>query len=272
MAFSVLMSVYEKEKPEYLRESLESVFTQTLPADEVILIEDGVLTPELYEVIKFYQEKYIQLKTYQFEKNVKLGNALRKGVELCQNELVARMDTDDIALPNRFEMQYNFMQEHSEVSVCGGYIEEFDDDGNIQQLKVMPRTQKEIIKYARLRNPVNHMTVMFRKGEVLKAGNYMDFPFLEDYYLWIRMLGKGAVFQNIPKVLVKARTNPQFYQRRGGRAYCKQYLKLRREQKRLHLLKSWEYVVSCVLTIVMTRQPGRLRKGVYQRILRRGSA
>lgn len=270
MGFSVLMSVYGKEKPQYLREALLSVLHQTRIPDEIVLIEDGPLTEELYQVIEEIKNEYLQLKTYQIKENVQLGRALAKGVELCEHELVARMDTDDIAVENRFEMQYGYMVEHPDVAVTGGFMEEFDEkDSSYHKVKTMPEQMPEIRKYAKYRNPLNHMTVMFRKETVIKAGNYRHVPFLEDYDLWNRMLAQGAVFYNIDQVLVKARTDRKLYARRGGVPYCRQYLKLRRRQRELGLLCFFEYQIAKVLTIGMTLQPTGVRKIVYQKVLRK---
>lgn len=269
MAFSVLMSVYKKEHPEYLDEALKSVFAQTLPPDEVVLIEDGPLTEELWRVIAEYGRRYPVLRTYRFKENVQLGRALAKGVELCSNELVARMDTDDIAVPERFEKQCHYMQEHPEIAACGGWLEEFNDAGTYSRTKRMPENGGELMKYARYRNPLNHMTVMFRRSSVLAAGNYEHFPLLEDYHLWSRMLVAGGELYNLPCVLVRMRTNDGMYDRRGGAEYFRQYRKLRRKQRELGLLKPWEYAAALALTAGMTLQPTGLRKAVYRRMLRK---
>lgn len=270
MGFSVLMSVYGKEKPQYLKEALLSVLHQTRIPDEIVLIEDGPLTEELYQVIEEIKNKYLQLKTYQIKENVQLGRALAKGVELCEHELIARMDSDDIAVENRFEIQYGYMVEHPDVAVTGGFMEEFDEgDSLYHKVKTMPEQMPEIRQYAKYRNPLNHMTVMFHKEAVIKAGNYRHVPFLEDYDLWNRMLAQGAIFHNINHVLVKARTDRNLYARRGGISYCRQYLKLRRRQRELGLLGFVEYQIAKVLTIGMTLQPAGVRKILYQKILRK---
>lgn len=271
MSFSVLMSVYIKEKPEYLSEALDSVAKQTLLPSEIVLIKDGMLTSELETVITEYQQILPQLITYQFEENVQLGRALAKGVELCSNELIARMDTDDIAAPERFEHQYLYMVKHEEVAVCGGWLQEFDDAGTYSNIKKMPEFQEELLVYAKYRNPLNHMTVMFRRSEILKVGNYKHFPLLEDYALWIRVLADGGFIYNLPEVLVYMRTNDGVYERRGGMEYFKQYMKLRKEQKCMGLLKVNEYVLAFVLTAGMTLQPSRLRRIMYRRVLRRNA-
>lgn len=270
MGFSVLMSVYCKEKPEYLKAAVESVVNQTLLPSEIILIEDGPLTEELYQLIDELKDKYDILKPIQLKENVQLGRALAEGVKNCSYDLIARMDTDDIAEPDRFELQSKYMQEHPEVSVLGGYIEEFDEhDESYQKTKPMPLTNDELRKYARYRNPINHMTVMYRKNAVCTVGNYHHFPFLEDYELWSRMMKDNYKFATIPQVLVRARTNAGIYERRGGKDYCKRYMKLRRMQREFGLLTWREYQISKVLTFIMTRQPAFLRKILYRKTLRK---
>lgn len=285
MGFSVLMSVYKKEKPEYLRESLDSVIHQSLQPDEIILVEDGKLTDELEDVVKEFEVKlngdgcqseeqelaqvFITFKVVRLPQNLKLGRALAEGLKHCTNELVARMDTDDISEPERFEIQYKYMLENPDVAVSGGLMEEFDPDSDgYRKIKTMPTEKTAIIKYSRYRNPVNHMTVMFRKTKVEEAGGYRNYPYLEDYDLWTRMLAKGFEFSNIDRVFVKARTEKNIYERRGGIEYCKQYLELRKQQKSLGLLSMKEYMLAVILTIGMTLQPSWFRKMIYQKILR----
>ena len=269
MKYSVLMSVYKKENPEYLREAFESILSQTLMPDEIVLIEDGPLTDELRAVILDIKNKYKNLRIGRFEQNVQLGRALAKGVELCSYDLIARMDTDDIAEKNRFQIQHEYMMAHPEVDVCGGYIQEFRDENRTDcRIKEMPISAKEILRYSRYRNPMNHMTVMFRKQAVLDAGNYRHFPYLEDYDLWLRMLARNKQLTNLKQVLVKARVSDGMYARRGGVSYCRQYLRLRKQQRDLNLLSRKEYFIASVLTIGITLIPVDLRKKAYQKILR----
>ena len=267
---SVLMSVYIKEKPEYLKAALESVMTQTYPVDEVMLIEDGPLTEELYAVINDYQSKYPDIiRTFAFEKNRQLGRALAKGVELCSNELIARMDTDDIAMPERIEKQVAYMETHKEVHVLGGAIREFNDEGTTDRVKLMPKTQEEIVEYVKVRNPLNHMTVMFRRSAILEVGNYQHFPFLEDYSLWSRMLSKGYQIRNMDDILVRARTSMALVKRRSGWDYYKDFAKLRKFQYELGLLNNFEYIKTSVGTFVVLMLPGSLKSLLYKIFLRK---
>ena len=269
MGFSVLMSVYKKEQAGYLSEAMESVFNQSLVPDEVVLMEDGPLTEGLEQAISELKKKHPQIVTYSFEENVQLGRALAKGVELCSHELIARMDTDDIAVYDRFRHEYDYMTAHPTVAVCGGWMQEFNDEGTYSRRKQMPQSNEEIRRYGKYRNPVNHMTVMFRKQDVLNAGNYRHFPYLEDYDLWSRMLAKGCAFYNLPEILVKARTSEALYERRGGAAYFRQYRQLRKEQHTLGLTSGKEYATGCILSFGVTMQPSFLRKLTYQKVLRK---
>jgi len=273
MGISVLMSVYAKEKPEYFKEALESVINQTLQPDEILIMKDGPLTEELEVVITEVKEQLeaeeITLRTHQFLKNVQLGRALEKGVELCEHEFIARMDTDDIACPDRLQKQYEYLQKHKDIVVLGGYMEEFCEDTDFTQIKTMPIGSDDLKRYAKYRNPLNHMTVMFRKSAIMETGNYRHYPLLEDYELWIRVLAMGYRINNLPEVLVRARVGKELYGRRGGFDYCKRYLRLRDEQYDLKLISRSEWMLACILTIGITIVPSGARKKIYQKLLRK---
>lgn len=267
---SVLMSIYVKEKPEYLQAAMESVLAQTYPVDEIMLIEDGPLTDELYDLLNDYQNRYPEvIRRFAFEENRQLGRALAKGVELCSHELVARMDTDDIAMPDRIEKQVAYMQAHPEVHVLGGSIREFNDAGTTDRVKYMPKTQEEILSYVKNRNPLNHMTVMFRRSAILEVGNYQHFPYLEDYSLWSRMLSKNYQIRNIEDILVKARTSMALVGRRSGWAYFKDFARLRKFQHELGLTTVMEYMISMAGTFVVIMQPGFIKELAYKKVLRK---
>ena len=256
---SVLLSVYKKEKPTFLKTALDSIYAQTWRADEIVLVEDGELSNALLEVIAQYPDLHI----VKLEQNVQLGRALEAGLTVCCNDLVARMDTDDIMMLDRLEKQYRFMMEHPDVAACGGDIAEFTEEDTLLREKHMPASPQELFRYGKKRNPLNHMTVMFRKSAIEAAGGYRHFPGLEDYDLWSRLLANGYQIANIPEVLVKARIGDRFASRRGGWAYFKRYLELRKEQRRSGYLSTREYIVACVLTFGMTVMPEKLREKAY---------
>lgn len=271
--FSVLLSVYYKEKPEFLEKSIESIyFRQILKPDEIILVEDGPLTEELYSTIenlKNHIGKEI-LKTIKLEKNMGLGNALRIGVEKCSNEFIARMDTDDIAYPNRFEEQIKYFKNYPETDVLGTFMSEFTDNiNNIICIKDAPNNKTDMKKYMKLRDPVNHPSVMFKKSKVLEAGNYKEIFLNEDSYLWGRMLNKGCVFRNICEPLVYFRTTNDTYKRRGGWKYIKAEYGLQKEFLKLGITNKVEFLRNITLKNIVRLMPNWLRKFIYLKILRK---
>lgn len=275
MGISVLMSVYAKEKPEFLKQAMESIINQTRQPDEILLVKDGPLTEELEAAIAEIADKLssggstIVFRTYQFEQNVQLGRALQKGVELCQHELIARMDTDDISLPDRFEKQYNYLMEHENIAIVGGYIEEFCEETGETSIRNTPVGMPAIRNYARFRNPLNHVTVMFRKSVILAAGNYRHYPYFEDYDMWSRVLAAGYEIDTVPEIMVRVRVGTEMYGRRGGWAYCKIALSLRKEQHKLGITNLLEYFIACCISISITLVPNSLRKNIYQILLRK---
>ena len=237
------------------------------------MVKDGILTKELEEVISAEKNKFnknnIDFVCVQLEKNMGLGIALQKGLEKCKYDYVARMDADDIAEDTRFEYQLKYMNEHKDISVLGGYIDEFSVEGEVIRTKMMPLTYKDLYKYGKYRNPLNHMTVFFRKKDVLDVGGYKPLKGLEDYYLWCRMLSNGYKIANIDKVLVHARLG-NFENRRGGFDYFKTYIKLRILQKRLKYTNTTEFVVATILTALITLSPKNLRGGLYKVLRKSG--
>lgn len=219
--YSVLMSLYIKEDAENFRTAINSMINQTCPPEEIVLVEDGALTDELYVVINEIKEVHPGLITSVIhEKNQGLGLALQHGLEVSRNELVARMDTDDIAVPDRCEKQLIFMKENPDVAIVGGQIDEFINvESNIVGKREVPTTNKELKEYIQKRCPFNHMTVMFRKSDIMSVGNYKEWFLNEDYYLWIRLALANKKFANLPEILVHVRTGADMYQRRGGMKY-----------------------------------------------------
>lgn len=266
---SVLMSVYKNEKVSYFKEAMDSILNQTRLPEEIVLMEDGPLPDELEDCIKQYEAKHDILKVYRLKQNVQLGRALRKGAEICRYDLIARMDTDDISVPDRLETEYQYMTAHPETAVVAGWIEEFDDEASYLTIKKMPEENAAIQRYGRYRSPLNHVTVMIRRSDLMECGNYQHFPNLEDYHLWSRMMAAGKVFYCVPNVLVRVRTNTSMYDRRGGFSYFRRYLKLRKMQKDLGLLHGLEYIWSIIGTAGMTLVPSGVRAFLYRGILRR---
>lgn len=268
---SVLMSVYYKEKPEYMRQCFNSLLNQTLKANEWIIVEDGKLTEELYAVLDEYESKYPNLiKRFPLPENVGLGLALREGVPKCTNEIIARMDTDDIARKDRFEKQYAEFQNDKELDICGSNIKEFEDTPkNVVSKRRVPLIDAEIKEYQKKRDSFNHMTVMYKKSAVLRAGNYQSCLLMEDTLLWVHMIQTGAKCMNLPDYLVYARVGKDMYDRRGGMDYFKKYKTGRKKIYDTGFISKKEYYETLVVQIVVCLIPTRLRKFVFNNLLRR---
>lgn len=269
--FSVLMSLYWKESPNNLIECFESLMCQTIKPNEWIIVEDGPLTKELYEILSQYEKKFPQLiKRVKLEKNVGLGLALREGILHCNNELVARMDTDDIADDRRFEKQINFFRLHPDVELLGGYISEFNIDPKISiGIRKVPISNSEIVKYQKFRDSFNHMTVMYKKSSIIKAGNYGNWPLMEDTMLWVNFFLKGGIAANIPDVLVYARADENLYKRRGGFDYFKKIVNARNEIYKTGFVNLFEHITIIFIQFFVTLMPNKLREIVFKNLLRR---
>ncbi len=269
MKFSVLMSVYYKEDPKYLKEAIESILNQTVMPSEIVIIKDGKLGDNLNNILDQFDKNYKSLfKFIEFEENQGLGIALRRGVEECSYEIIARMDTDDIAAKNRFERELAIMQEKN-LDMVGSNIVEFD--GNIENIiskRNVPDTDENIKSYAKKRNPFNHMTVMYKKSAVLKAGNYKNFLWFEDYNLWIRMIMNGAKMYNIQENLVYARTGASMFERRGGVKYIKREYKMQKEMLKIKFISYKEFMFNILTRSAVRIMPNKLRGFVYMKMLR----
>ncbi|WP_312470526.1 glycosyltransferase [Neobacillus sp.] len=271
MKFSVLMSVYSKEDPQFLLEAIKSTINQSLKPDEIVIIQDGVLTSELNKVLEEFQNSYPGIiKLIQLETNMGLGKALEIGVEKCTFDLIARMDTDDISHPNRFEKQVNFMVNHPDVQVLGSWIGEFEHNPDeINSIRKVPTTYEEVVQYAKKRNPLNHMTVMYRKSAVLEAGNYKPFLWNEDYYLWVRMLNRNAKIVNMPEILVFARAGSDMFKRRGGFKYLVKDVELQQEFLKMNFIDKKQFITNIFLRGSVRILPNFVRGFVYKSFLRK---
>lgn len=267
--FSVLLSLYAKESHAFLKQSLDSVFTQTLFPTEVVLVEDGPLTDELKSVILDYKHRYSNLKVVILEHNQGLGKALNEGLKYCSYDLVARMDTDDIAKPDRFQKQYDLFQKHPEIDVCGSWIDEFSDStNNVISTRKLPEWHNDILFYAKSRNPINHPVVMFKKSAVLAAGGYQHFPLFEDYYLWLRMLKNGAIFYNIQESLLYFRISPDMFKRRGGLKYAIDELRFINVMLNMNMITYKQFVLNVITRFPVRIAPNQVRSWLYKKILR----
>jgi len=249
--FSVAMSVYKNDSPEQLRVALESICTQSLPADEIYLVIDGPIGEELSLIIKEYADKYGNFTINQLETNGGLGNALRIAVENCKYDLILRMDSDDISAPGRFKKQIEAYKAEP-CDVLGGWTLGFVgelEDGKISSAR-RKLTHEEIVKRLPKRSPMSHVTVLLRRDAVLKAGNYMPLHYHEDYYLWARMIEAGCTFRNIPEYLVYVRLGANQARRHGGLKYYKAGAFLRKFMLKNKIMGFGTYVKETAIRIV----------------------
>ncbi|MBO9330447.1 glycosyltransferase [Achromobacter xylosoxidans] len=267
--FSVLMAVYAKEHPTYLTEALESLCNCRTPIREIVLVEDGPLTNALYEVIARFRAR-LPLKSLALPQNQGLGPALTAGLHVCSAPWVARFDTDDLILPDRFERQIGWLRGHPDLDLCGGWIREFDVDpqAEVGRTRRVPQTHEAIAAYARRRNPFNHMTVMFRRDAALAAGGYGNESMYEDYALWVRMLQRGARTANLPEVLVLARTGRGMFERRGGWNYVASEWDMQRTFLRSRFISPFRFLANLAFRLPVRLAPNGMRKLVYELFLR----
>lgn len=271
--FSVLMSIYYKEVPDFFIKALDSLMNQTKMPNEIVLVKDGALTKELDEIINQYIADYPNLfKIILLAENKGLGNALSIGILECSNEIVARMDTDDICVSNRFEKQVDFLNQNQDVDVVGSNVEEFNiEPGDLIRYRRMPEKGSKLLRYSKFRNPLNHPTVMYRKTKVLKAGNYNgEILLFEDFSLFIRMIKNGSNFYNIQESLLNFRTGIgiEVIKRRSGFFYVKNEWKFSLLALKIGQLNFFEWLFYVFTKLPLRLLPPRVILLVYNTFLR----
>lgn len=269
MKFSVLLSTYYKENPEYLKATFESLNNQTVKPNEIVLVEDGPLNDALYKAIDKLQHDFPQMQVVALKQNVGLGQALNEGLKYCSYDIVARMDTDDIAKPMRFEKQLDVFIKHPEFDVVGSWVDEFiDSTENVVSVRKLPETSEELYSFAKYRNPLNHPTVMFRKQAVMNVGGYKHFFLFEDYYLWVRMLMNDSKFYNVQQSLLWFRSSSDLYGRRGGWKYAMSEMKLQRYMYKCGFIGLTRMSFNLLIRFCCRLIPNGLRAYIYKKALR----
>ena len=257
---SVLMSVYSKSHPKYLDEAIESIWTnQTSKPKQICIVSDGPLSEQLNTVLRKWSEILgNRLTQVKLAEHSGLAVALNEGLIHCKSQIIARMDSDDISWPDRFSRQYAFMQEHPDIDVLGTQVEERDDElNNVYGYRRVPLAQKEIERFAKLRSPFNHPSVVYRKKTIERIGKYpVLYP--EDYPLWGLMLLKGCRFANLPDVLVTMRSSSAYKYRRGWRFFCAE-LRVENYLYDIGFLNFREYLKSLVFRFFYRLSPAPLK-------------
>ena len=248
--FSVLMSLYIKEKPEYFIQCMESVLNQTVMPEQIVIVKDGPLTPELENTLKKYTDNDHDLYTIvPLEKNMGLGLALAEGIKYCRNNLVARLD------------------------ICGSSIVEFEKNiDNVVSKRMVPLNDVSIKKYQKRRDAFNHMTVMYKRDMVLRAGNYQSCLLMEDTLLWVHMILAGAKCKNIAEPLVYARVGKDMYDRRGGWNYYKKYCAGRKRVLETGYISWLDYQITCMAQLIVAIVPRKSRAWIFKKVLRKNHA
>ncbi|MDR2094359.1 MAG: glycosyltransferase [Treponema sp.] len=266
MKFSVLLSVYKEENPLYLNDALRSIWDdQTLKPSQIVIVKDGPLTPQLDKVIDEWKARLSEIfLTVELYENLGLGMALNVGLRHCKYDLVARMDTDDISLPRRFEKQVAFMETNPDISASSGIIEEWDDlFSNLLNYRSLPQNNAEILEFAKKRNPISHPAVIYRKSVVTSVGGYPPFRKLQDYALWSLMLKNGYKFANINETLLKMRSGEKFLDRRGPGYFENEY-DLFKYQKRIHFINFYEFLRNIGIRFLIRFSPNIFKKVLYK--------
>ncbi len=269
-AYSVLMSIYHQENPAHVSVALESMMEQSVPTNDFVIVCDGPLTAELDNLLDSYAERYPDvIHLVRLKDNVGIGKAANIGLSYCKNDLVAKMDGDDISVKNRCEMQLARFEEKKELAVLGGDIDEFESDAEKPfSRRVVPKTNEAIRKFARRRQPFNNMTVMYRRSAVEKVGGYRDFRRSEDYDLYLRLLQANYYTENLDAVLVKARVDLSAFKRRASFETLKGCVRSRWYAFRTGYATLWDFLFCVCGETVILLSPDPLRHWIYNRFLR----
>ena len=269
--YSVLMSLYVKERPEYLRMAIDSMINQTVLPDEIVIVEDGPLNDELYAVIEEYKKKYPDLFSIVVnEENLGLGLALNEGLKVCKNELVARMDTDDISKSDRCEKQLEVFEQNPELSIVGAWVDEFHSTPDkVVSVRAVPERHEKIYEFAKKRSAFNHPVVMYRKSRVLEHNGYSDLRRNQDVDLFGRMLYAGCKARNIGEALLCFRSNDDLAKRRKSWENTKSYIDTIKKFWKMGYASLGDYIVVAVAQTGMFIMPVKVQHWVYKNFLRR---
>lgn len=270
--YSVLMSIFYKEKLSFLIDSIESMLKQTVPPEQIVIVKDGKLTDELNQCLDGYKESYPSLFTLvPLAENVGLGLALNEGLNHCRNQLVARMDTDDIALPIRCEIQLKAFKDNEKLSILGSNVDEFYEDPNTpHSTREVPSDHEKIIQFSKRRSPFNHPSVMYRRDDVLECDGYGNYRRNQDYDLFVRMLNAGYYASNINQSLLLFRANKDNLKRRKSWQKCKGDIGMRYKFWKKGYLSFSDFIVTSSAFLFSYLAPMWLFERISNRYLRKG--
>ena len=269
--YSVLMSLYTKEKPEYLPLAIESMINQTIKPEEIIIVEDGPLNDELTKIVDKYKNNYPELFTIvKNETNLGLGLALNEGLKVARNELVARMDTDDISKPDRCEKQLKIFASDEELTIVGSWVDEFNSSiDDIISTRAVPESNEEIYRFAKKRSAFNHPVVMYKKSKVLQCDGYSNLRRNQDVDLFGRMLFAGCKAYNIQESLLWFRSNIDLAKRRKSWENTKSYIKTIKKFWKMGYASFGNYLSVALAQTMLFLMPAKMQNWVYRKFLRK---
>lgn len=270
MNYSVLLTVYKNDKPEYLKKSIRSMLNQSILTDDFVIVKDGIIPHSLQSVIDKEVEGYLDIiNQIQLDKNVGLGLALNEGLKNCKNDIVARMDSDDISVEKRCEIQINEFIKDPSLDIIGSSVDEFiGNESNVISRRTVPLTHEKILKFMKTRDPFNHPSVMYRKSKVLAVGGYSDLRKNQDTELWIRMMEFGCKAKNIEQSLLYFRFDEETYKRRKNWLNTKLLIKIRYQSYKRGFNTMNEFLIVASAQLLIYILPLRLQKRLYQKYLR----
>lgn len=272
--YSVLLPVYGKDSPAYLRIAIDSMLAQTLPPEEILIAVDGPINNDLMTVISQYRTARPEVfSLHQSPNREGLGALLRKAVPLCRNAYIARMDADDYSSPERLSKQFAILDRHDDVDIVGCNVDEFMDDMTEPISHVMlPETPEDTLRFAKRRCPMRHPALLYRKDDVLASGNYAPLYTFEDYDLIVRMLHRGLRLYNIQEPLVSMRVSPDFYARRGGLRFTACMIQTKWRFLVMGFSSPLDFLISCLGQTFVSLMPGPFRAWFYKTFLRKKAA
>lgn len=265
--FSVLMAVYAKERPDFLAQALASLVQQTRLPEEVVLVRDGALTPSLNEIIADFQLR-LPMRVVSLDRNVGLAPALNEGLKVASQPWIMRFDSDDLCVPDRIRVQAQLAMS-DQYDIIGSQVREFEvSPSDSVRSRSLPCHHAEIVQFCSRRNPLNHMTVCYRKELVVEVGGYPPVYLMEDYALWALLLRRGARAMNSPQSLVYARIGNGMHRRRGGFRYLRSEAAMQRHLVQLCYKTPVRALIDGFLRGIVFLAPVWARKLVYQNLLR----
>jgi glycosyltransferase involved in cell wall biosynthesis len=262
--FSVLLPVWAGDRVDLLRASFRSVvIDQSRRPDDVVIVRDGPVPADMDRCLEELRASSpVRVTLILLDTNLGLGPALDAGLSACAHDVVARMDADDIAMRHRFRTQIPLM---TDADIVGAGLVEFSEDiSHVVGRRIPPIGQHAIMLYARLHDPFNHPTVVYRRSAVLAAGGYGDLPLMEDYWLFARMLANGARAANLTEPLVYYRVDVDAYRRRGGSRLLRSELELQRRMRDEALISGFEYARNVTIRGSYRLIPWWVRRGLYR--------